>query len=339
MFQVHLARCKIYADSGKHLEAVKEADALLVLVPHHPETLALRAKAKVPLGQTNEALADYSLAISNFPHPEPDLVLERMRLQIESGKTAEAVAGLDEVLKRIGPAIQLQTAAIDCERIAKNYNGALNRLEAILTRMPVKEPWLLQRAEILEGAGRKLEAHAAYQQVLEGLKRYPSNRQAMVVNRELGSAPRQDCNAFLSTLPKLIHLPFSYHINEYPQVLPSSRLNGEPISGAEWSGCCRQLYGNIFAELRELRDGGHSHADGFSNHDSGLGCKRLQRGNADTVERDCRRHSFSEPGAYGLERGKCGGFLKHYPVQCRCFRKHERSRPGHGSDQRGSDGH
>jgi tetratricopeptide (TPR) repeat protein len=187
---LHLARCKIYADSGKHLEAVKEADALLVLVPHHPETLALRAKAKVYLGQTNEALADYSLAISNFPHAEPDLVLERMRLQIASGKTAEAVAGLDEGLKRIGPAIQLQTAAIECERAAKNWEGALVRLETIIARMPIKEPWLLQRAELLEEAGRKPEAKSAYNQVVEGIEGYPTGRKALVVNRELAERAR-----------------------------------------------------------------------------------------------------------------------------------------------------
>lgn len=182
---VHLARCKIYVDSNKPMEAVQEANALLAVAPSHPETLALRARCRVALQQTNEALADYSLAIRNYPHPEPDLVLERMRLQLAAGKTAKAITDLDQVLQRVGPAIQLQTAAIDCERIAKNYEAALHRVESILARMPVKEPWLLQRAEILEEASRESDAQTAYEQVIEGLKRYPSNRQAMVVNREL----------------------------------------------------------------------------------------------------------------------------------------------------------
>lgn len=182
---LHLARCRIYTENNKPIEAVKEADALLATLPNHPEALALRARARVALRQTNEALADYSLAISNYPHPEPDLVLERMRLQLAAGKTGDAVAGLDQVLKRIGPALQLQTAAIECQRIAQNYDNALHRLEEILCRMPVKEPWILQRAEILEDAGRKSEALAAYNEVIAGLKRYAPNRQAMLFNREL----------------------------------------------------------------------------------------------------------------------------------------------------------
>ncbi|MBA2646756.1 MAG: tetratricopeptide repeat protein, partial [Pyrinomonadaceae bacterium] len=81
--------------------------------------------------------------------------------------------------------ITLQLAALDLELAQKRYDRALTRLERIAAQSPRKETWLARRGEILEQAGRKTEAHAAYAAALAAIETLPPHRRRVKAVTEL----------------------------------------------------------------------------------------------------------------------------------------------------------
>ena len=119
-------------------------------------------------------------AIDNAPNgtPRPEYFLERARALEAAGPShlAEALTGLDDGVERLGDVITLQLYAVDLELARGNYEGALERLDQISAGSVRQEPWLVRKATILEAAGRKEDARAAYEQTLISIGELPSSR-------------------------------------------------------------------------------------------------------------------------------------------------------------------
>jgi tetratricopeptide (TPR) repeat protein len=173
-----LGRLKL--ESGDPAEARLSLDRYLAKRPTDPEALAARARALSALGKHVEAAKDFTGAIDNAPNgtPRPEYFLERARALEAAGPShlAEALTGLDDGVERLGDVITLQLYAVDLELARGNYEGALERLDQISAGSVRQEPWLVRKATILEAAGRKEDARAAYEQTLTSIGKLPSSR-------------------------------------------------------------------------------------------------------------------------------------------------------------------
>lgn len=185
-----LARARTHLECGNFTAAISAANAFLTEEVDHPDGLVVRARCLVKLQRLPAAVDDFSAAIARFGAPMPDLLLERARAQAVIGRLEDAVAGLDEGLRKLGEVPTLQMAAIEFERQRANFDGALARVDRIMARYPRKEPWLALRGEVLEQGGRLTEARAVFQQVIGSIEMYPPVRRQLDLTRQLEARVR-----------------------------------------------------------------------------------------------------------------------------------------------------
>jgi predicted Zn-dependent protease len=169
---VDLARGKMLFESGRLQRSKLVLDRFLSQQPNHFEGLTTRARVLAKLGSTVDAIKDFTGAIAQSP--EPELYLERAETTVRDGKRLdEALSGLDEGIKRLGPIVTLQLPAIELELRRQNYEGALSRLDLVAAQSERKETWLVRRGEILRLTGRDEEARAAFNAALVAIESLP----------------------------------------------------------------------------------------------------------------------------------------------------------------------
>lgn len=173
---VDLARGRMWLGIGDPKEARKCLDRVLAREPGRPDALVERARALVRLGQRAAAVEDYTRAVSTPAPSDPEIFLERSQAQSADGRVEEALRGLDEGIRRLGPLVTLQLAAIDLELGAKRTDAALARLDSIAAKSERKDPWLARRGEILREAGRRDEAREAFRGALKAVESLPPFR-------------------------------------------------------------------------------------------------------------------------------------------------------------------
>jgi tetratricopeptide (TPR) repeat protein len=154
---------------AKPMEARVAVETCLRKQPANPEALLIRARILVALGENQKAVADYSQALCVVSWPVPEVYLDRAALLASMGKIEEALAGLDDGVKRLGHVPPLELRAVKLELCRNCPDAALNRLNEQIARAPRKEFLLCRRATILEKVGRLKEARACYQAVLEAI--------------------------------------------------------------------------------------------------------------------------------------------------------------------------
>ena len=174
---VDLARGKMLFESRRLQQAKFVLDRFLRQQPNHVEGLVTRARVLSRIGARVQAAQDFTQALALAPTPEPEIYLERAKaLAGDKRYFEEALRGLDEGIKRLGPVVTLQLAAIDLELSRRNYDSALTRLDVIAAQSERKEMWLIQRGEILRSAGRIEEARAAFNAALVAIDSLPPER-------------------------------------------------------------------------------------------------------------------------------------------------------------------
>jgi tetratricopeptide (TPR) repeat protein len=182
---VELVRARLFGDLDRIPEALSAANKFLKAEPAHPDALAVRARCYAKLNRKEEAIADYSAALSKFTAPAPDLFLERARAQADLARLDDAVKGLDEGMAKLGEIPSFQLAAIEFERQRANFDAALARVDKVIARYPVKEPWLTLRAEVLEQSDRDEQARETLLRVLAGIEKYPEVRRSLELTKQL----------------------------------------------------------------------------------------------------------------------------------------------------------
>jgi tetratricopeptide (TPR) repeat protein len=174
---IDLARGKMLFESGRFKRARLTLDRFLSQQPGHYEGLITRARVLSRIGLRDDAVNDFTQALAKSAVPDPDLYIERALVTAEDEKRIdEALIGLDEGIKRLGPLVTLQLSAIDLELRRQNYDAALARLEAVTSQSERKETWLVRRGEILKLAGRQEEARAAFNAALAAIDSLPFER-------------------------------------------------------------------------------------------------------------------------------------------------------------------
>jgi predicted Zn-dependent protease len=174
---VDLARGKMLLESGRFERARLALDRFLRLQPDHYEGLITRARVFDRIGLRSQAIDDFTHALTHPAVPDPDLYIERAHVTAKDDQRIdEALNGLDEGIKRLGPLVTLQLTAIDLELRRHNYDAALARLDAVTSQSERKETWLVRRGEILKLAGRQEEARAAFNAALVAIESLPPAR-------------------------------------------------------------------------------------------------------------------------------------------------------------------
>ena len=174
---IDLARGKMSFESGRFQRAKFILDRFLSQQPDHYEGLITRARVLNRLGLRSDAIEDFTHALAKSAVADPDLYIERAQVTAADEKrTDEALIGLDEGIKRLGPLVTLQLTAIDLELRRRNYDAALARLDGITSQSERKETWLVRRGEILKLAGRQEEARAAFNAALAAIESLPPER-------------------------------------------------------------------------------------------------------------------------------------------------------------------
>jgi tetratricopeptide (TPR) repeat protein len=148
----------------------------------------LRAEANGRMKKPKAAADDYERAIQLFEapyHAQPDVYVAQALARVDAKQIDEAIAGLERGMKRVGPVISLQQAALDIEREQGRWTAALRRVDGILTDAPRKEEWLALRGELLMELDRPEEAQAAFADALKAIDALPSSRRAVDAMVEL----------------------------------------------------------------------------------------------------------------------------------------------------------
>jgi tetratricopeptide (TPR) repeat protein len=185
--RVELGRGRMWLAIGDAREAQRCLDRFLTREPNHGEGMIERGRALVRLGKRAEGAAEYDRALARLAQPVPEFYLERAdALRTEKPpRLDEAVKGLDEGIRKLGPVVTLRLAAIDLELELKRYDSALARVEEIARQSERKDPWLVRRGEILRQAGRVSEAREAFVSALRCIEALPASRRAAPFTRDL----------------------------------------------------------------------------------------------------------------------------------------------------------
>ena len=185
--QIDLMRGRLYLEWGWPLSAKACLDRFLEREPRSADALVLRGRVLNRLNLQRSSIQDYDLALKLMPEPGPDLFVERAQALMAQGREEweQAVRGLDDGLKRLGPLVTLQLFAIDAELKLGNFDSAITRVDKIAERSPRKETWLSRRGEILVQAGRPAEALKAYQAAQLALQTLPPTRRNVPAMQEL----------------------------------------------------------------------------------------------------------------------------------------------------------
>src|SRR5262245_26443848 len=131
-------RGRMLLEAGRTKPARLYLDRFLEKQPAHSEARIVRARVLMKLGECEAAANDFTCAITRLPEPKPDYYLERAQAWLSAGDAHvdDALRGLDEGIRKLGPLAALRLRAIDIELSRKNFDGALARLEQILKESP-----------------------------------------------------------------------------------------------------------------------------------------------------------------------------------------------------------
>ncbi len=172
---IEFFRGRMLLEANRPNPARKSLDHFLANEPEHAEALIARGRVLAKLGEGEAAANDFTRALARLSAPKPEYYLERAEALAAgpSGRGAEALRGLDEGMKRLGPVLTLQLRAIDLELARTNYAAALSRLDPVIAQSPRKESGLARKGEILQQAGRAEEARESFTAALKAVESLP----------------------------------------------------------------------------------------------------------------------------------------------------------------------
>ena len=183
--QLKLYRGRLFQEAGQARRAVAELDTYIARHPEHIEALRVRALAYAQMGESNEAIADYTRLITLDTARSPEIWLERARLWLEIGCTDAAIASIDDAAVRIGPLVTFVEFAVNAEIGCHNYAAALDRMEKLPSALAETPEWLWRRGKLLEELDRPDDAAHVYAQAQKTILEMPMRRQKTAAMQDL----------------------------------------------------------------------------------------------------------------------------------------------------------
>ncbi len=191
--EVLLLRAAIALDAGHAAEACPLLSHILESTPRHAPALLLRSRAWRAAGRLPESFADLRSYLDGVPAPGVERWIECAELgrEISPDDADVPLAILDESMLRLGPSPVLLLHAARLETAAGRYEAALARLDRLPASLRATGRVHLERARVLESAGRPWEARAALTDGLDAIAALPPERRATRAAIELESELRR----------------------------------------------------------------------------------------------------------------------------------------------------
>jgi tetratricopeptide (TPR) repeat protein len=182
----------VLLDEGRSAEAEVALRSARASAPDDPATLLAHARSLAALGRWREAADTYARLVALAPGASPDVHLERVRALEDGGPAVfeEAIGAAEAGLAALGPVPALEQVALALELRAGRLDAALARLERMARAGGRPEGFELQRAGILERAGRRDDARAAYRSALAALETVPPLRRRTPAFEQLAAQAR-----------------------------------------------------------------------------------------------------------------------------------------------------
>ncbi len=197
-FLTDLSRGQAWLTAGDFAQAKSALDRQLLTHPECAQAWLLRARARRGVGENAASLADYREALQRTAAPEPDLFQEVADALAAQGYQAEALQVLAAGIVRLGQIPVLTLRALDLEIAMKDFDAALERVEAARRSAPRPEPWMARRASVLAQAGRSDEARAAWAALVQHLEGLPERERGSFAMSKLMEEARQAQDAMSS---------------------------------------------------------------------------------------------------------------------------------------------
>ncbi|MCW1921480.1 tetratricopeptide repeat protein [Luteolibacter arcticus] len=135
-------------------------------------------------GDRQEAISAMRQALDLSAKPSATDVLTCAAWLEKRGDKPEAIAVIDQGLAKLGVLSGLHQKAIELELTLRHYDSALRRVDALTGRFRPSVALSLQRADILESAGRFKDAAASCDSALALLDVMPASRKAGMAWKE-----------------------------------------------------------------------------------------------------------------------------------------------------------
>ena len=190
-----LALGRLGNQCGDARYAKKYLDRFLAAEPDHGEALMERGRANAQLGDAAQAVDDFNRGLEHLETVRPENFIERADVLRSQRRQEEALRGLEEGVRRLGPALPLQLVLVDLEIEMARIDAALARLDAIARTSERQDLWLVRRGEILRQAGRRGEAHRAFASAIASIEALPDARRRTKFTRDLESTARAGLEA------------------------------------------------------------------------------------------------------------------------------------------------
>ena len=185
-------RARLALDAGDAGSALGVLDSLLSRRPHDGEARALRAEALEAGGRNGEAADELERALPDLARrtPEHYLFLARLLSASDPTQSDRAERALARGIEALGPAPALIERAVELELSRGRATAALVWHDRLAPFAGSNPAWMARRGDLLEAAGRRMEALAAFTRALEAIEALPPRRRAAPATAELEVAIR-----------------------------------------------------------------------------------------------------------------------------------------------------
>ena len=180
---VNLGLARIRTAQGRPKEAIKLLNTFLSLTPSHASGRVLRAELLEKNGEWKKAELDLRAAAA--ASSEPQYATLHAQLLERHGQAMEAVRCLDQACQRSGRIPVLEQLALDIQERAGNTEGALKRLNHLVSSEPRPDIWLIRKARLLEKSGKAEEAKATWDQAATAHEKIPPHKRETKSNLAL----------------------------------------------------------------------------------------------------------------------------------------------------------
>ncbi|GJM25177.1 MAG: hypothetical protein DHS20C16_15920 [Phycisphaerae bacterium] len=137
---------------GRDAEAESELNRFLEETSGTAGTFSERAQIRQRAGRLDEAVTDLAAAIKL--KPDVAYFVQRGRLQEKLKRWDDVASGYREGIAKVGQVATLNHGLIRAEVARGNHDEALTLIDGVMEHTKVKTPWQLQRADVLESAGK-----------------------------------------------------------------------------------------------------------------------------------------------------------------------------------------
>ncbi len=171
---VSLVQGLALAKGGQWQAAEAMLNLFLETHPKHAKALTERARVKLQLKRSDEAIGDFQAVIENCSQPEVEVFLEMADVWLSKGNPTEAVRVLNEGVTRLSLHPELLEKAFQVTMAAGQYEVALGHLDALQQASPLPQEWMARKAQLLAEWGRPEDAQKIWRELRDHILARPN---------------------------------------------------------------------------------------------------------------------------------------------------------------------